>query len=232
MSLAPLAPTIVIVDDDVRRAHGVRESRVLAGHRTLAVPWGPQVRPLIHLLAPRLVIVGITGDLEMPAATIRAVRADGYADAIVALGDASPSLRAAGATACVDASSDAGLDAALAPFALGVQRAALSVGPGRLVYCGETVVDLDEMSIMRSEHVLSMSPTACALFRALLSANGAVVSRAALQQDVWSGADVAPRLVYQHVSRLRRQLEVNPRRPRHLHTVFGRGYRLEIDRTS
>lgn len=223
-----VAPSVVIVDDDVQRTQRVRESASLAQRPVLAVRWGPQVRPLVRLLSPQLVIAGVAGDLETPRMTIRAIRGDGYADPIVVVGAASASLGEHGASACVEDVRGYALEAALEALGLahGARASRNSGNHRRYMHYGEVVVDLDEQTIMKGGRLLRMSPTTAALFRALLDAGGATLSRAALMSAVWEDGAVSLRVIDQQVSRLRRQLETDPRRPVYLHTVFGKGYRL------
>jgi len=59
------------------------------------------------------------------------------------------------------------------------------------------------------------------------------VSRIELLTSVWGySASAQTRAVDSTVVRLRRKLERDPRRPDHLHTVFGEGYRLVVPRVS
>jgi DNA-binding response OmpR family regulator len=54
-----------------------------------------------------------------------------------------------------------------------------------------------------------------------------VVSREQLLRSIW-GFSEAPltRSVDQFIARLRSKIEVDPRHPRYLHTVYGEGYQL------
>jgi len=54
-----------------------------------------------------------------------------------------------------------------------------------------------------------------------------VLSRDRLLDEVWGySAEVYSRTVDQHVATLRRKIESDPRRPRHVVTVHGLGYRF------
>ena len=68
------------------------------------------------------------------------------------------------------------------------------------------------------------------LFLALLERRGAVVSRLELLKEVWGHASsVLTRTVDTHVAELRRKLEDDASRPRHLLTVRKTGYRLRLE---
>ena len=72
-----------------------------------------------------------------------------------------------------------------------------------------------------------MSPKEFQLLRFLPSIPTRVHSRDGLLLEVWGQRTASSiRTVDTHIGWLRRKLEDNPRRPRLIQTVFGRGYRL------
>ena len=93
---------------------------------------------------------------------------------------------------------------------------------------GGIEVDRGARVVRREGHPVNLSPKELDLLLALMGANGAAVSRAALMDRVWGyQADVLSRTVDSHVAELRRKLEADPARPRHIVTVRKVGYRLE-----
>ena len=67
------------------------------------------------------------------------------------------------------------------------------------------------------------------LLKLLVQNAGRVVSKAEILEKVWNvSPDTQTRAVDNFIVRLRRYLEPNPRFPKHLHTVRGAGYRLEL----
>lgn len=67
------------------------------------------------------------------------------------------------------------------------------------------------------------------LLRYLVARAGHTVSREELQREVWGYAEsLVTRAVDNTVRRLRPKLEQDPARPKHLLTVHGTGYRLEL----
>ena len=65
------------------------------------------------------------------------------------------------------------------------------------------------------------------LLLALLERRGAVASRLDLLKEVWGhSSSVLTRTVDTHVAELRRKLEDDPARPRHILTARKAGYRL------
>ena len=56
------------------------------------------------------------------------------------------------------------------------------------------------------------------------------VSRARFLEEVWGGdRNVGDRTIDTHVLNLRQKVEPDPRRPVHLRTVHGVGYRLDLE---
>ena len=92
---------------------------------------------------------------------------------------------------------------------------------------GSVEVDLATRTVVRDGAVIDLSPREFDLLVALLRHGGAVVSRQKLLDEVWGyAADVLSRTVDTHVAELRRKLELDPARPRHIVTVRKAGYRL------
>ncbi|MDD5288043.1 MAG: helix-turn-helix domain-containing protein, partial [Dehalococcoidales bacterium] len=57
---------------------------------------------------------------------------------------------------------------------------------------------------------------------------GKVISRSELQQKVWGSSQLdTDRTIDIHVCRLRKKIEPNPHRPRHLISIRGLGYKLK-----
>jgi DNA-binding response OmpR family regulator len=68
------------------------------------------------------------------------------------------------------------------------------------------------------------------LLRHLIRNRGRVVSRKSILEQVWGlREDTDTRAIDNFIVRLRRYLEENPSRPRHLVTVRGVGYKFEVN---
>jgi two-component system, OmpR family, alkaline phosphatase synthesis response regulator PhoP len=82
---------------------------------------------------------------------------------------------------------------------------------------------------LRGESV-SLRPKEFELLMALIRRRGDVVGRLDLLREVWGyGSDVVSRTVDTHVGELRRKLESDPAKPRHILTVRKSGYRLSVE---
>jgi DNA-binding response OmpR family regulator len=93
---------------------------------------------------------------------------------------------------------------------------------------GDVVVDVAARTVCRGGTLVTITPKAFELLLALVARGGRVVSRQDLLKEVWGyGAFVLSRTVDSHIAELRRKLEVDPARPRHIVTVWKVGYRFE-----
>lgn len=93
---------------------------------------------------------------------------------------------------------------------------------------GDVEVDPASHTVMRGGKPVSLTPKEFDLLLALIERRGAVATRLELLKEVWEyRADVMTRTVDIHIAELRRKLEQNPAKPRHILTVRKVGYRLE-----
>jgi len=94
---------------------------------------------------------------------------------------------------------------------------------------GDVRIDFRRMELTRGGEPVELSALEFRLLRFLVEHRGEVLSRERLLDEVWGyDADVYSRTVDQHVATLRKKLEENPRRPAHLLTVHGAGYKLVV----
>lgn len=92
---------------------------------------------------------------------------------------------------------------------------------------GDVTVDVGRAEVWRGETPVDLSAKEFGLLCYLLEHRGHVVTRDDALTEVW-GYDATPttRTVDVHVAGLRQKLEPDPGRPRHIVTVYGRGYKL------
>jgi two-component system, OmpR family, alkaline phosphatase synthesis response regulator PhoP len=93
---------------------------------------------------------------------------------------------------------------------------------------GRIEVDVSARRLVRDGCDINVSPRAFDLLIALYEADGRVLSRVGLLQRVWGHRSaVLTRTVDAHIAQLRRAIEDDPSRPRHIITVRKAGYRLQ-----
>jgi two-component system alkaline phosphatase synthesis response regulator PhoP len=93
-------------------------------------------------------------------------------------------------------------------------------------FAGKTI-NFDTLEIHANDHVTRLTLMEADLLRYLLGREGRVVSRKEILEEVWRvREDTDTRAIDNFIVRLRRYLEDDPVRPKHLLTVRGIGYRF------
>jgi DNA-binding response OmpR family regulator len=99
-------------------------------------------------------------------------------------------------------------------------------GPRELCF-GEVRVCFDRFEIETPKGVVRLTTREMGLLRALIERDGEAVTRGELLEEVWGlRPDTRTRVIDSFIVRLRRYVEVDPSRPRHIVSVRGHGYRL------
>ena len=94
---------------------------------------------------------------------------------------------------------------------------------------GDVQVDRDHRKVTRGGAVVQLTPKEYALLAALIARNSAVVAREELLREVWGyDPEVVSRTLDTHLAELRRKLEKDPHRPKHILTLPKQGYRLVL----
>ena len=93
-------------------------------------------------------------------------------------------------------------------------------------FAGKTI-DFDTLELRVGDRTLPLTLMEANLLRYLIEHEGKAVSRKAMLGDVWAvHEDTDTRAIDNFIVRLRRYIELEPSRPRHLLTVRGVGYRF------
>ena len=96
----------------------------------------------------------------------------------------------------------------------------------RYAFAGKTI-DFDRLELRVEDRTLPLTLMEANLLRYLIGLEGKAVSRKAMLEDVWGvREDTDTRPIDNFIVRLRRYIEREPSRPRHLLTVRGVGYRF------
>lgn len=92
---------------------------------------------------------------------------------------------------------------------------------------GGKFIDIDALELRVGNRTLRLTLMEAKLLSYLIQHEGQTVTRKAMLQDVWGlHEDTDTRAIDNFIVRLRRYLEEEPSRPRHLLTVRGVGYRF------
>jgi DNA-binding response OmpR family regulator len=88
-------------------------------------------------------------------------------------------------------------------------------------------IDFDALELRVDDRVLPLTLMEANLLRYLIKHEGKAVSRKAMLEDVWGvREDTDTRAIDNFIVRLRRYIEREPSRPKHVRTVRGVGYRF------
>ena len=101
-----------------------------------------------------------------------------------------------------------------------------SRGKDTFAFAGKSI-DFGELELRSRGNTIHLTVMESELLRYLVRSAGRVVSRKALLEDVWGlHEDTDTRAIDNFMVRLRRYIEEDPSRPKHLQTVRGVGYRF------
>jgi DNA-binding response OmpR family regulator len=218
---------ILIVEDNRNLAHGLRTNLEFEGHVAEVAEDGAAGLALARGRTHDLILL----DLMLPEPdgfrvleTLRTEGVDTPVLVLTARGDEADKVR--GLRNGAD-------DYVTKPFALrellarvgALLRRSRPASP--LLGFGAVLVDPDTHGVTRGGVPVTLRPKEYELLRALLRRSGRVATRGELLREVWGYQDcVISRTLDTHVGELRRKLEDDPARPRHILTVRKTGYRL------
>jgi two-component system KDP operon response regulator KdpE len=224
------APVILVIEDEISIRRFLRASLPLHGYRVIEASTGEEGLRLASAHRPSIVLL----DLGLPTMSglevverLRTWHAgplivlsarDGEMDKIEAL--------------------DRGADDYLTkPFGVGELMARIRVAlrhsrasaepSGRVLTCGAWTVNLETRQVHVSGQEIRLTPTEFKILERLARHPGQVVMHRQILLDVWGIEDDSTHHALRvHMSQLRRKLEIDPNRPRHLLTEPRVGYRL------
>ncbi|HEY7336904.1 MAG TPA: response regulator [Bryobacteraceae bacterium] len=114
----------------------------------------------------------------------------------------------------------------LARIRAGLRRSA-TVAPGAVFQFGQIEVDLEKRVVKVRGEEIHLTPNEYKLLQTLIKHAGKVLTQRQLLNEVW-GPNSTEQAQYLrvYIAQLRRKLEQDPARPKHLQTEPGVGYRL------
>lgn len=111
-----------------------------------------------------------------------------------------------------------------------VPKPAPKAAPPRSLQLGGVRYDMNRGELWRGRDLIRLTATEAMLMRIFAARAHEPVTRQKLVEDLGGGiAEAQERAVDVQITRLRRKIEVDPRYPRYLQTVRGRGYMLRPD---
>jgi len=223
---------ILIVDDDARLRTLLSRYLSENGFRVTAAQDAADARDKLRFLAPDLIVLDVMMPGESGLALVDSLRREDHPDLPVLLLTArgGPEDRIAG----FEAGADDYLGKPFEPKELVLRirallrrsaqaRLPLAMGPIQL---GSAVFDAERGELRTSTGTIRLTGGELALLTALARKPGEVLGRDEIAQAIGTD-DASERAVDVQVTRLRRKIEADPREPRFLQTVRGRGYVLK-----
>ncbi len=102
----------------------------------------------------------------------------------------------------------------------------LNTGGDAFTFCGKSI-DFAELELRSLGNTIHLTVMEAEFLRYLVASAGRIVSRKSILEEVWGlHEDTDTRAIDNFVVRLRRYIEEDPARPKHLQTVRGVGYRF------
>ncbi|HET6182669.1 MAG TPA: response regulator transcription factor [Acetobacteraceae bacterium] len=220
---------ILVVDDDIR-LRGLL-SRYLADHgfRVTTAESAAEARAKLRSLAPDLLVLDVMMPGESGLALTESLRREANGLPILLLtARGAPEDRIAG----FESGADDYLGKPFEPMELVLRiramlrRAAPAPTPEGPVQIGPALFDSERGELRRPDQTIRLTGAENALLSLLARRPHAVLSREEISQTL--GMDETnERAIDVQVTRLRRKIEADPREPRFLLTVRGRGYVLK-----
>jgi DNA-binding response OmpR family regulator len=228
--------TLLLVEDDPGLALGLRDTLSFEGFRVLHAETGESGVEIATREHPDCIIL----DLMLPGMngyqvceTIRAQ--DEFVPIIMLTARGQEADKIRGLNAGAD-------DYVTKPFSVGelvariraavrrVRRAPVAWAGGSAFTVGSANVDPNAHTIVKDGETIAISFYEAELLRLLHSHLGEPVSRDEILEKVWGAKVHQPnnRTVDNFVVKLRKKIEPNHERPRHILTVYGYGYKLVL----
>jgi two-component system KDP operon response regulator KdpE len=222
---------ILVVDDEPQIIRALRINLRVRGYDVQAVATGTAALKAAASDPPDLVVL----DLGLPdidgVEVIRGLRGWTHVPIIVLSGRAGSQDKVAALDAGADdyVTKPFGIDELLARIRAVTRRLHVSADAATATLrVGRHTVDLAARTVTRDDGVdVRLTPTQWGVLELLLRHPGKLVSQRQLLHDVW-GPEYQDETNYlrQYLAQLRRKLEDDPARPRHLITEPGMGYRF------
>ncbi|MDI6102517.1 response regulator [Actinoplanes sp. NEAU-A12] len=217
---------VLVVDDEPQILRALRINLKARGYDVDTAPDGAGALRAAAGAHPDLVVLDL-GLPDMEGAEVIAGLRGWTAVPIIVLSGRDGSADKVGA---LDAGADDyvtkpfGVDELLARIRAVTRRGRPAEEVAPVVTIGRFSVDLTERSVSDG---VRLTPTEWQLLEHLLRRPGRLITQRELLQDVW-GPQYRTETNYlrQYMARLRRKLETDPARPRHLLTEPGMGYRF------
>ena len=221
--------SVMVAEDDPKQAELARLYLANEGHRTVVLLDGRAVLDAVRLDPPDLLIL----DLMMPKVNgwdvCRILRAEFDLPILMLTARSTTDDLLLG----LDLGADDYLTKPYDPRELMARVRALLRRTKRINDAADGVLTVGDLRVDPVQHEVEIrdTPVECtagefAILRALAEAPGRVFTRTVLLEHTGGDQFITERTIDVHISNLRKKIEVDPRQPAYLLTVFGIGYKM------
>ena len=223
---------ILVVDDEPQILRSLRTTLASHGYDVQTAATGEEALAAVDGRLPDLVVL----DLVLPGLSglevCRRLRARSSLPILVlsARGDERDKVAALDLGADDYLTKPFGVNELLARIRAALRRAVGARGPSAVVEAGALRVDFDRRQVTLDGAEVRLTPTEFDLLKVLVANAGRVLTHGYLLRTVWGPEyEGESQLLRVFIGQLRRKVERDPSRPRHILTDPGVGYRFRID---
>ncbi|AIG74810.1 Fis family transcriptional regulator [Amycolatopsis sp. MJM2582] len=233
MSADNASATVLVVDDEPQIVRALRINLSARGYKVITAHDGTAALKAVAETKPDVVVL----DLGLPdldgTEVIAGLRGWTTVPIIVlsARGDSADKVQALDAGADDYVTKPFGMDELLARLRAAVRRSATSSvdGADAVVDTGSFRIDLAAKKVRRDGKEVHLTKTEWGVLELLVRNRGRLVAQKQLLHEVWGPTyETESHYLRVYLAQLRRKLEPEPSRPRHLLTEPGMGYRFEM----
>ncbi|WP_033294781.1 response regulator [Amycolatopsis jejuensis] len=230
---ADRAATVLVVDDEPQIVRALRINLNARGYKVITAHDGTAALKAVAETKPDVVVL----DLGLPdldgTEVIAGLRGWTTVPIIVlsARGDSADKVQALDAGADDYVTKPFGMDELLARLRAAVRRSAVAGADGAeaVVDAGSFTIDLAAKKVQRDGREVHLTKTEWGVLELLVRNRGRLVAQKQLLHEVWGPSyETESHYLRVYLAQLRRKLEPEPSRPRHLLTEPGMGYRFEV----
>lgn len=233
-----LVRTVLVVDDEAQLLRALQVNLQAEGYRVLTALDGAGALTHAETSHPDVIVL----DLGLPdingVDVITRIRRTSSTPIIVlsARHGSVDKVRALDAGADDYVTKPFGLDELLARLRVAGRRPAPGIGelapgvgePGPTLDVGDFEVDLTNRKVTRGGVPVRLTPREWAILQLLIRNPGRLITQQQMLASVWGpGYESETHYLRVYMGQLRRKLEADPARPKHLLTEAGMGYRFE-----
>jgi two-component system alkaline phosphatase synthesis response regulator PhoP len=222
--------TVLVVEDDPSLRMSLRATLRSAGYSVQVAATGPEGLDAALTTEPDLVLL----DVMLPEMNgfeilerIREHAPELPVLMVSAKGEEEDRVRGLGLGADDYVVKPFGIAELLARVDAALRRTRLRAARTSTVTIGDAMVDFESHTVTREGELLEVTAQEMKLLRYFIDRDGLLLTRQQILDAVW-GADYygTARTVDNFIGRLRAKIERDPRKPRHIVTIRGAGYRF------